>query len=90
MAAANLSFAPNGTKDDAFYQVLEAFLGCLPALADAGGTAVWYVESTGFSLVPATGPGMTKEHVDQILQPAVHKLEALRIPHGQSFVLGAP
>lgn len=89
-AAANLSFAANGTEYDDFYEAVEAFLGCLPALANAGGTAVWYVESTGFSLVPATGPGMTKEHIDQILQPAVQKLEDLQIPYGQYFILVAP
>jgi hypothetical protein len=89
-AAANLSFAANGTKYDDFYEDVEAFLGCLPALADAGDTAVWYIESTGFSLVPATGPGMTKEHIDQVLQPAVQKLKNLRITYCQYFILVAP
>lgn len=89
-AAANLSFAANGTDYDDFYEAIEAFLSCLPALADAGGTAVWYVEGTGFSLVPATGPKMTKDHLDQILEPALQKLDDLRISYGQYSILVEP
>ena len=83
-ASANLTF-PNAGSQDAFYEAVKAFHSCLPALSDSGGTAIWYVQSTGFALVPATGPGMTKETIDSILKPAIQKLEELQIPHGELF-----
>lgn len=78
--AANLSFA-NAESEDSFFDAVEAFHSVVPALSDTGATALWTVQSNGFSLGPVTGPGITKEKVDSILQPAIQKLEDLEMPY---------
>jgi hypothetical protein len=87
-AAANLTFLYSNQRSqvDSFYEAVGVFLDCLAALSDAGAAAVWYVDSTGFSLVPATGPGMKQSAMNHILKPVIKKLEDLSIPYGESSI----
>ncbi|KFH44377.1 6-hydroxy-D-nicotine oxidase-like protein [Hapsidospora chrysogenum ATCC 11550] len=82
--AANLSFSNNGSNDDTFFKAVGAFHAVVPALSDAGGTALWTVQSRGFSLGPVTAPGVTKETLDSILEPVLLRLQYLGIPYSYS------
>ena len=83
-ASANLTFVSAGVSQDVFYEAVEAFQRCLPGLSEAGGVAIYVVQSTVFALSPAMLPGSSKEHLDVMLEPALTKLQALNISYGAS------
>ncbi|KAK2606442.1 FAD-linked oxidoreductase sor8 [Conoideocrella luteorostrata] len=78
--AANLSFANSG-NGDAYFEAIKAFQSTIPALSDAGATGFWTMTAKSFLLGPATAPGITKDALDKILQPAILKLKELNIPY---------
>ncbi|TFB05392.1 putative FAD-linked oxidoreductase [Trichoderma ghanense] len=80
---ANLTF-PNAGSEDVFFQGVQAFHDIVPAISDAGGTAVWTVLSKALSVGPVTGPNMTKAAMDGIFQPVLQKLDALNITYSYS------
>lgn len=82
-AMANLTFSKNASDPDPFYQAVETFVTTLPAITDAGATAIWLLTSTVFSLSPMTGPGMTSEQLQALLQPTLDHLDTLGIAYGE-------
>ncbi|TGO08749.1 hypothetical protein BTUL_0193g00010 [Botrytis tulipae] len=84
--AANLTFTNQGVSQDLFYSSVAAFHSILPALTDAGGVAIWTLQTTGFNLAPATGPGMTKEKMDEIFAPVLQALTDLQISYSYTSV----
>ncbi|KAK6196698.1 hypothetical protein LQW54_011266 [Pestalotiopsis sp. IQ-011] len=80
-AMANLTFSKNVSDPEPFYQAVETFVTTLPAITDAGATAIWLLTSTTFSLSPMTGPGMTSEQLQALLQPTLDHLDTLGVPY---------
>ncbi len=86
-AAANLTFSNEGVSQDTFYDAVKIFVGNLPPLADAGAVSLWLLSNTTFSMAPATGPGMTKAQLQDLLHPAIAKLDQSHIKYSMSDVL---
>ncbi|KAH8586115.1 hypothetical protein B0O99DRAFT_656999 [Bisporella sp. PMI_857] len=80
---ASLAFRSQGVSLDDFYYAVKTFLNCLPKLSDAGGAAVWGVQSSGFGLAPAVGLGFTKENLGQISSLVMKRLGELNIAYGK-------
>jgi hypothetical protein len=79
-----LTVGNNGTNADAIYSLIGTFLQTLPALVDAGGVAIFVVNTEGFFLTPAIGPGMETEQLDGYFKPVVDRLENLGLTYTYS------
>lgn len=88
-AAAQLSFVSTSVSQDAFYEAVEAVNNAMPALSEAGGVAIYVVQSIGFSLLPAMLPNSSQAHLDALLKPALAKLQSLNITYGSCLTSNA-
>jgi FAD/FMN-containing dehydrogenase len=85
VASANLTFTNSGVSQEQFYDAVNEFHSCIPTLSDAGAVAIWEVTNATFGLAPATGPGMTKRQMDEVLLPVVDKLKSLNISYSKAI-----
>ncbi|TAQ86932.1 hypothetical protein B7494_g4739 [Chlorociboria aeruginascens] len=83
-SSAYFTVLDNGTNTDTIYQAIGEFLKVLPSIVDAGIYALWVVEPAGFFLMPAFGPGLHQDELDNILQPALEVLTDLNLDYEYS------
>jgi FAD/FMN-containing dehydrogenase len=88
-ASANLTFGSANVPPDAFYEAVEVFHGVVPTLSEAGGVAIYVIQSTAFALIPAMLPGSSKKQLDDILKPVLDKLQHLNITYGTRLMLNS-
>ncbi|CAD6449203.1 e8f0d1fe-4b68-493e-9217-087feedd9dd9 [Sclerotinia trifoliorum] len=81
IAAANLTFTNAGILQDAFFKVVETSIRTLPTLVDAGGVSVWLMINSSFALAPASGVGLAKSELDEIMRPTIMKLGENHVTH---------
>ncbi|KAA8565896.1 hypothetical protein EYC84_009707 [Monilinia fructicola] len=74
-AAANLTFTNAGISQDAFFEVIETFIGTLPTLVDAGAVSVWLMTNSSFAMTPASGIGLDSSVLNDIMRPTIMKLK---------------
>lgn len=79
-STAYLTLLNNGTNEDALYSSLVTFIDLLPSITDAGGIAIFVVESAGFFLTPAIYPNTT-EALDAAFAPFTDKLDSLGLEY---------
>ncbi|KAI1819121.1 FAD/FMN-containing isoamyl alcohol oxidase MreA [Xylaria intraflava] len=81
-----LAVNDNGTNTDTIYTFLGGFLtGTIPNLVDAGVYALFTLTPVGFEMTPAFAPGMHKDELDSLLQPALKDLESLGLEYEYSL-----
>lgn len=79
VSGANLTFTNAALTPDTFYAAVAAWHTILPALVDAGATAVWYFTNTSFTVSPITAPGLPAAALTALLEPYLAHLDALGI-----------
>ncbi|KAK4622346.1 FAD-linked oxidoreductase ZEB1 [Fulvia fulva] len=77
----NLTFTSNGISQDHFWEAINAYHESLPAIVDEGIMSVSAFSNTSFAITPMTGPGVTAERMEELLQPLITKLEDLNIDY---------
>jgi FAD/FMN-containing dehydrogenase len=82
-ASANLTFGSSGVTEDQFYGAIGDFHEILPKLSSSGGVAIYIIQSTGFSLIPAMLPGATQKELDLFFQPFLKKLQGMNITYSK-------
>ena len=83
MAAANLTFTPQGVSQDAYYEVVQTFLTNLPTLLETGASTIWFLTGEAFLLQPALAPGLTKAELQTFLDPTLAKLKEKGMPYSK-------
>ena len=83
IAAANLTFTPDGVSTDAFYGAVQTFLTNLPALLDIGASSVWLLTGGIFLMQPTLAPGLTKESLQKLIDPTLAKLNESGMPYSK-------
>lgn len=83
-SSASFTVLDNGTNTDTIYKGIGAFLRILPTIVDAGAYVVWVVNPAGFFLMPAFGPGIRKEALDNLLKPVLKALTDLNLDYQYS------
>jgi hypothetical protein len=78
-SGANLLFT--STSVDDFYDVMEIFVGILPALADLGAGGAWIGAPGSFSLAPVLAPGVSQIDLDAKFVPVIEQLNASGIEY---------
>jgi len=82
VAALNLTFTqPDGVSSETFYAVINAWLQNLPAIVDAGATALWTLAEGFFSASPVFGPNLTLPMLQTLLEPTLKVLNRSGIPY---------
>ncbi|PQE33191.1 FAD binding domain-containing protein [Rutstroemia sp. NJR-2017a WRK4] len=84
VSSAYFTVLDNGTNTDTIYQAIGEFMTVLPSIVDAGVYALWVVNPEGFFLMPAFVPGLHKEELDSIMQPALKILADLDLEYQYS------
>ena len=85
VGGATLSFASDGVSKDTYWKGIAASQTQLPALVDAGATAI-YIMTPGFlSIEPLTGPWKSEAEADALLQPFTQKLSELNITYSRNL-----
>ncbi|PHH64777.1 hypothetical protein CDD81_4039 [Ophiocordyceps australis] len=84
VVGAKIAFTNAGITQDRFYELMSVFQASLPDMVDAGAMAIWFFNSTFFSLSPLTAPGLKPEKVEQLLSPLRKQLKAFNVPHAYS------
>lgn len=81
VGGALLSFTSQNISKDTYYQAIAAWQSQLPALVDAGATAIYLITAAGFNIAPITAPDMSAAEVTKMLDPYTKTLEALNITY---------
>lgn len=71
----------NGTNSDALWEAVGVFVQTLPKIVDAGVVVIWVVGPFGFMLMPATGPDVHQDELDELLRPFTAKLGELGVEY---------
>ncbi|PHH81676.1 hypothetical protein CDD82_209 [Ophiocordyceps australis] len=84
VVGAQIAFTNAGITQHRFYHLMSVFQQSLPAMVDAGAMAIWFFNSTFFSLSPLTAPGLSPQKVEQLLSPLRKQLQAFNVSHAYS------
>ncbi|PVH92519.1 FAD-binding domain-containing protein [Periconia macrospinosa] len=71
----------DGTNTDALWEAVGVFIKTLPRLVDSGVYVVWVAVPFGFLLMPAIGPDLHQNDLDELLQPFTDKLGELGLQY---------
>ncbi|KAJ9245257.1 hypothetical protein C8Q69DRAFT_211537 [Paecilomyces variotii] len=82
---ASLTFYADSNPTDIFYQGIYAFHEKLPAIIDAGAMAVYFFDSTFFSIASLSLYNGTQEEVKSLLAPFVVQLSSLGIKYNVTY-----
>ncbi len=82
-SAASLSFASKGNDDDAFWDVVHIWQASLPSISRSGCFAIWVISPSGFELVPANCPGLSKNDTRKLFEPTLKSLEQSNIQYSE-------
>ncbi|KAI1158495.1 hypothetical protein F5B18DRAFT_640680, partial [Nemania serpens] len=75
VAAANLTFAMvEGISNEIFFAVVRTWLQNIPAIVDAGATALWTLAEGFFSVSPIFGPNLRLSELQTLLSPTLAAL----------------
>ncbi|KAL6716011.1 hypothetical protein ACLMJK_006973 [Lecanora helva] len=85
VGGATLSFTSNNITKDTYWKAIAAWQAQLPALVDAGATAVYSMTPASFGIAPFTAPGKSEAEVDALLQPFTKQLKALNIKYSRNL-----
>lgn len=77
----NLSFTSDGISQDTFWEAIGAYHKSLPAIVDEGIMSVSAFSNASFAISPMTGPGVSAERMNELLQPFTSKLDRLGIKY---------
>ncbi|KAK4501696.1 hypothetical protein PRZ48_007505 [Zasmidium cellare] len=77
----NLSFTNDGISQDTFWEAIEAYHASLPAIVDEGIMSVSAFSNSSFAISPMTGPGVSAERMNELLQPLTSTLDRLGIKY---------
>ncbi|KAF2172800.1 hypothetical protein M409DRAFT_35390 [Zasmidium cellare ATCC 36951] len=77
----NLSFTSDGISQDTFWKAIEAYHVSLPAIVDEGIMSVSAFSTSSFAISPMTGPGVSAERMNELLQPLTSTLDRLGIKY---------
>lgn len=75
----NLTFTSDGTSQDAFWEAIATYHESLPAIVDAGIMSTSAFSNQSFAITPMTGPGVSAELMNELLEPLTDKLDSLNI-----------
>lgn len=81
VGGAALSFASDGISKDTYWKAIAAWQAQLPAIVDAGATAIYIMTPAAFEIVPLTAPGKSAAEVTAMLDPFTKKLTELKITY---------
>jgi len=81
VGGASLSFATNGISKDTYWKAIAAWQTQLPAIVDAGATAIYIMTPAAFQIAPLTAPGKSAAEVNAMLDPFTKKLTELGITY---------
>lgn len=77
----NLSVTNDGISQDTFWEAIGAYHQSLPAIVDEGIMSVSSFSNTSFAIAPMTGPGVSAERMNELLQPLTSALDRLGIKY---------
>ncbi|TGO19531.1 hypothetical protein BPAE_0340g00020 [Botrytis paeoniae] len=80
VSGAFLTFSPEEIEDTAYWDAVEAWHASLPDIVDAGAMALYAAFKNSFRAI-LTVPDYTSEETQQLLNPFLKNLVALKIPH---------
>ena len=81
VGGASLSFTSNGTSKHTYWKAIAAWQSQLPAIVDAGATAIYIITPAAFQIVPLTAPGKPAAEVRVMLVPLITILTQLNITY---------
>ena len=84
VGGASLSFASDSISKDTYWKAIAAWQTELPAIVDAGATAIYIMTPGAFSIAPLTAPGKSAAEVNAMLDPFTKKLTALGITYARN------
>lgn len=73
---ANLTFTATGVSQEAYWDAIDAYYESLPEIVDDGIMALSFINNRGFRIAPMTGPGVSPERMEELLDPLISKLES--------------
>ena len=79
VGGASLSFASDSISKDTYWKAIAAWQTQLPAIIDAGATAIYIMTPATFQIAPVTAPGKSAAEVIAMLDPFTKKLTELGI-----------
>jgi hypothetical protein len=82
--AATLSFPLLGAHDDNFWDIVHTWQASLINLTRSGCFAIWVISSSGFELVPANCPGLSKNETRDLFEPTLASLHRSNISYSES------
>lgn len=72
---ANLTFSNIGVSQNAYWEAIDTHYSTLPSVVDEGIMALSFITNETFTIGPMTGPGVTPERMNELLEPLTTKLE---------------
>ena len=82
-SAATLSFPLLGAHEDKFWDVVHTWQASLLNLTQSGCFAIWVISSSGFELVPANCPGLSKNETRGLFKPTLASLHRSNISYSE-------
>ncbi|KXS95039.1 hypothetical protein AC578_143 [Pseudocercospora eumusae] len=80
-SGAKLRFSSNEISKDIYWNAIEAYHIALPNLVDEGIVSVAQFDHESFAINPMTGPGLSSEKMQKLLQPYLTTLHTLGITY---------
>ena len=81
VTGALVSFSAEANRTDQFFEAIGYYHELLPVYTAAGGVSIAQITNTSFLLTPLTFPNMTADHVTEMLQPFLNRLDDLGISY---------
>ena len=81
VGGALLAFGPDGISKATYWKAIAAFQTQLPAIVDAGATAIYIITKAGFQIAPLTAPGKSDAEVKLMLTPFTKTLDQLNVTY---------
>jgi hypothetical protein len=82
-SAATLSFPLLGAHDNKFWDVIHTWQASLLNMTQSGCFAIWVISSSGFELMPANCPGLSKNETKSLFEPTLVSLHKSNISYSQ-------
>lgn len=79
VGGASLSFTSSNTSKDTYWNAIAAWQSQLPAIVDAGATAIYIMTPATFEIAAITAPGKSAAEVTTMLEPYTKQLTNLGI-----------
>lgn len=78
---ANLTFSNLGVSGDDYWDAINTHYAILPEIVDAGIMALSFITNDTFTVAPMTGPGVSPQRMNELLEPLTTKLESSGISY---------